>query len=234
MYRMRYYQDSFKQGSKADLCGQHSLVYVLRGQVKVNGEVFDGDTEVEEIVVEGFRPVQSHAATYVADALHIEALEDSVVWRFEIDRTDAAPNIAKGEGVESAIKMDHAVRSYELLPGRECLFQLDGLVFQGNTGWHTNQCSGIRAVKSGAMSCRSTWGENSDCDKPGDAWFEEASYPVCDFTPEDGQVAMMRGVVTTADYYQKGAGGYSLDNQSTTLNGRTDYLLYLQQVIKLR
>lgn len=234
MYRMRHYQDSYKKGSKVVLHVQHSIVYVLEGQAKINGEIFDGDTEVDEIIVEGFRPVQSHSATYASDELAIEALEDSIIWRFEIDRTEAKPTVAIGEGVESTMRMERLIRAYELKPGRECLFQLDGLVFQGDTGWHTNQCSGIRVVKSGAMSCRSTWGEESDCDKRGAAWFEEASYPVHDFTPEDGQVSMMRGVVTTADYFQKGAGGYSLDNQSTTLNGRTDYLLYLQQLITLK
>lgn len=234
MYRMRQYQDSYKVGASAKTNGQHSLVYVLSGKVKVNGEVFDGDTEVDEIVAEGFRPVTSHAAVYAADSAEIEALEDSVVWRFEVDRTEAAPTIATGEGVESVMKMEHAVRAYELLPGRECLFQLDGLVYQGNTGWHTNQCSGFRVVKSGAMSCRSTWGEESDSDKPGDVWFEEASYPVCDFTSEDGQVSMIRGIITTADYIGKGAGGFSLDNQSTVLNGRTDFLLYLHQPITLK
>lgn len=163
MYSLRLFHDSIPAGVeiKPVEC-QHQIIYVYSGAVTVN------DTEVK-----------ADAAQYAQDCARITALEDSVVWRFQLLRTAEPLAYAEGDGVKSVLKMDRRVRMFDLQPRSQWLFRLDCIFNNvGSTGLHSHPGSGIRCLKSGELHVRGRVGEESDNVKPGDTWYEEGSYPI--------------------------------------------------------
>jgi hypothetical protein len=100
------------------------------------------------------------------------------VWRWELVRTDAANNLARGDGVSSCLRMSRRVRMFELVPTSKWLFRLDCIYNnRGSTGLHSHPGSGIRCMLAGHLRVESEKGECSDNRLTGDCWYEEGSYP---------------------------------------------------------
>lgn len=164
MYSLRLFQDTIPQGVevKPIIC-QHQIIYVYKGKIELNGQIVEEDS-----------------ALYAQDSARITAIEDSIIWRFQLLRTSQPLDYAYGDGVVgSVLKMDRRVRMFDLQPRSQWLFRLDCIYDNvGSTGLHSHPGSGIRCLKSGELHVRGRVGEESDNVRPGDAWYEEGSYPI--------------------------------------------------------
>lgn len=163
MYSLRLFQDTIPTGTEIQpIRCQHQIIYVYSGTADVNDFTVTADQ-----------------AEYVPDCSRIKAIEDCVIWRFQLLRTSESFSYARGEGVKSILKMDRRVRMFDLQPRSKWLFRLDCIYDNvGSTGLHSHPGSGIRCLKSGELHVRGQAGEESDNTKPGDAWYEEGSYPI--------------------------------------------------------
>ena len=187
MYTLRLYHDSYASGARAssDLEAQHSIAYVLKGSVTVNGQAMASDT-----------------ALYVKDVAAVQAgPHGATVWRWELVRTDAPNNLARGDGVSSRLRMSRRVRMFELVPTSKWLFRLDCIYNnRGSTGLHSHPGSGIRCMLQGHLRVESDKGESSDNWLTGDCWYEEGSYPLIS-TSDAGETAdFLRGMVLPPEY----------------------------------
>ncbi len=187
MYTLRLYHDAYAPDSLTadDLEAQHSIAYVLKGSVTVNGQALSADQ-----------------AMYVKDVAAVEAgPEGATVWRWELVRTDDPNNLAWGDGVTSRLRMSRRIRMFELVPTSKWLFRLDSIYNnQGSTGLHSHPGSGIRCMLKGHLRVESDKGESSDNWLTGDCWYEEGSYPLVS-TSDPGETAdFLRGMVLPPEY----------------------------------
>jgi hypothetical protein len=187
VYTLRLYHDRYCANGKntQDLQAQHSIVYVFEGSAVVNGQILQKDT-----------------AVYCRDVTTMEAgPEGAWIWRWELVRTAEPNNMAQGHGVESHMRMSRRVRMFELVPTSKWLFRLDAIVNnEGSTGLHSHPGSGIRCLLQGHLRVESEKGESSDNWRPGDAWYEEGSYPLISTSDPGEKADFLRGMVLPPEY----------------------------------
>ena len=187
MYTLRLYHDVYAPNAHAtpDLEAQHSIAYVLSGQTIINGESVSDDT-----------------AVYCKDVTSLEAGDEgATVWRWELVRTEAPNNLARGQGISSRLRMSRRIRMFELVPTSKWLFRLDCIYNnRGSTGLHSHPGSGIRCMLAGHLRVESEKGESSDNRLTGDCWYEEGSFPLVS-TSDPGETAdFLRGMVLPPEY----------------------------------
>ena len=187
LYTLRLYHDRYTPGARVgqDLEAQHSIAYVLEGAATIAGTL-----------------LQQDSAVYCKDVASVEAGEEgAVVWRWELVRTDALNNLARGAGISSHLRMSRRIRMFELVPTSKWLFRLDCIYNnRGSTGLHSHPGSGIRCMLAGHLRVESDKGENSDSWTTGDCWYEEGSYPLVS-TSDPGETAdFLRGMVLPPEY----------------------------------
>lgn len=224
MYSLRLFHDTIPKGVeiKPIIC-QHQIIYVHKGKIDLNG------TEVGE-----------DAALYAQDSACVKALEDSIIWRFQLLRTAADYDYACGDGVRSVMKMDRRVRMFDLQPRSKWLFRLDCIYDNvGSTGLHSHPGSGIRCLKSGALYVRGVIGEESDNSRPGDTWYEEGSYPIVStsYIPDGKHEAdpacpsdFLRGMVLPIEYAEYPDTAMWIEG---TKEVQSSWKLYSGQIVRL-
>jgi len=189
MYTLRLYHDHYSAGSKSTpgLQAQHSIAYVYQGSVEINGEMVEKDT-----------------AVYCRDVMAISATTDGAqVWRWDLVRTSEPNNLAQGEGIVSRLRMSRRIRMFGLYPTTKWLFRLDCIVDnQGSTGLHSHPGSGIRCMIEGHLRVESDKGESSDNWNPGDAWYEEGSYPLISTSDPGEKATFLRGMILPPEYHK--------------------------------
>ena len=224
MYSLRLFQDTIPAGVtvKPIEC-QHQIIYVYRGSITMNDVRVGCD-----------------AAQYAQDCTRIAALEDSIIWRFQLLRTSEPLHYAEGDGVSSILTMNRRVRMFDLQPRSQWLFRLDCIYDNvGSTGLHSHPGSGIRCLKSGQLHVRGRVGEESDNVRPGDAWYEEGSYPIVStsYMPDGRHEAdpgdpsdFLRGMVLPVEYAEYPDTAMWIEG----LKGvQSSWKSYSQQVVRL-
>ena len=218
MYTLRLYQDHFGPNAKSipDLEAQHSIVYIHEGSATVNGQFLKKDT-----------------AIYSRDGTTIEAGPNGVwVWRWELVRTSEPNNLAHGEGVKSHLRMSRRIRMFELVPTSKWLFRLDSIVDnEGSTGLHSHPGSGIRCMIEGHLRVESEKGECSDNRRPGDAWYEEGSYPLVSTSDAGEKATFLRGMVLPPEYSKYPDTAIWIEGVKSCKSG---WKSYAQNVVTLR
>ncbi len=217
MYSLRLYHDTYGPGAKpiADLEAQHSNVYIFDGSAVVNGALLEKDS-----------------AVYARDVLRIEAgPAGATVWRWELVRTSAPNNLAIGENISSRLRMSRRVRMFELVPTSKYLFRLDSIIrHEGSTGLHSHPGSGIRCMREGQLLIESEKGECSDNRAPGDAWYEEGSYPLVSTSEPGNTATFLRGMILPPEYNTYGETANWIEGApKCTFNYRN----YVQNIITL-
>ncbi len=218
MYTLRLYHDWFEPHAQTapDLEAQHSLVYIYQGTAQVNGQWLEKDK-----------------AVYSQDVITIKAGSGgATVWRWEIVRTTEPHNLGRGEGVKSHLRMSRRIRMFELVPTSKWLFRLDAVMnSEGSTGLHSHPGSGIRCLLEGQIRVECDNGECSDNRHPGDAWYEEGSYPLVSTSEEGEKASFLRGMILPPDYIR-------YPNMPVWIEGRklckSDWKGYVLKVITLR
>jgi hypothetical protein len=217
MYTLRLYQDVFAPGTQTsvDLEAQHSIAYVHKGSVAVDGQSLAADSAVIG------RDVMSIVA----------GPERASVWRWELVRTSAPNNLAGGEGITSRLRMSRRIRMFQLVPTSKWLFRLDSILDnEGSTGLHSHPGSGIRCMIEGHLRVESEKGECADSWKPGDAWYEEGSYPLVS-TSDSGETAtFLRGMVLPPEYARYPDTAIWIEGVKTCKSG---WKSYVQGVVTL-
>jgi hypothetical protein len=90
---------------------------------------------------------------------------------------------------------------FELVPTSKWLFRLDSIVDnEGSTGLHSHPGSGVRCMIEGHLRVESEKGECSDNWKPGDAWYEEGSYPLVSTSDPGEKATFLRGMILPPEY----------------------------------
>lgn len=218
MYTLRLYQDRFSPNTRCvpDMEAQHSFLYACEGSVTVNGQLVPRDT-----------------AMYNPDVVSVEAGPDGAwVWRWELVRTSEPNNLAQGQGIKSRLRMSRRIRMLELVPTSKWIFRLDAILRnEGRTGLHSHPGSGIRCLVEGHMRIESEKGECSDNRQPGDAWYEEGSYPIVASADEGETRTFLRGMVLPSEYSKYPANPVFIEGAPTK---RGDRKVYLQHLISLR
>ena len=218
MYTLRLYEDRFAQGARSlvDLEAQHSMVYVYQGSLAVNGQVLQKDMSV-----------------YSKDVTTIEVGPGgSLSWRWELVRTVEPNNVAQGEGIRSRLRMSRRVRMFELVPTSKWLFRLDSIINnEGSTGLHSHPGSGIRCMLEGHLRVESDKGESSDNSRPGDAWYEEGSYPLVSTSDPGEKATFLRGMVLPPEYIKYPDTAVWIEGVKSC---KSDWKNYVQNVVTLR
>ena len=218
MYTLRLYQDHFGPNTKTitDLEAQHSIVYIHEGSATVNGQLLKEDT-----------------AVYSRDVTTIEAGPNGAqVWRWELVRTGEPNNLAQGGGIKSHLRMSRRIRMFELVPTSKWLFRLDSIVDnEGSTGLHSHPGSGIRCMLEGHLRVESEKGECSDNRQPGDAWYEEGSYPLVSTSDAGEKATFLRGMVLPPEYIKYPDTAIWIEGAKSC---KSDWKSYVQNVVTLR
>ena len=218
MYTLRLYHDGFGPNAKTipDLEAQHSIVYLHEGFAAVNGQALHKDT-----------------AVYSPNVTTIEAGPDGArVWRWELVRTSEPNTLAQGEGITSHLRMSRRIRMFELVPTSKWLFRLDAIVNnEGSTGLHSHPGSGIRCMLEGHLRVESEKGECSDNWKPGDAWYEEGSYPLVSTSDKGERATFLRGMVLPPEYIKYPDTAVWIEGKKSC---KSDWKAYAQKVVTLR
>lgn len=224
MYSLRLFQDFIPSGVEiSPIRCQHQILYVYRGTVTVNDLVVAADH-----------------AQYAQDCSRVAAQTDSIVWRFQLLRTSEPLIYAAGDGVRSILKMDRPVRMFDLQPRSQWLFRLDCIYDNvGSTGLHSHPGSGIRCLKSGELHVRGRVGEESDNVKPGDAWYEEGSYPIVStsYMPDGIQKPdpanpsdFLRGMILPPEYAEYPDTAMWIEGEKAV---QSSWKSYSQQIVRL-
>ncbi len=217
MYTLRLYEDQFAPGAKSvrDLEAQHSIVYVYEGSLTISAQMLRKDT-----------------AAYNKDVVTIEGgPSGALVWRWELVRTVEPNNLAQGEGIKSHLRMSRRIRMFELVPTSKWLFRLDSIVNnQGSTGLHSHPGSGIRCMIEGHLRVESEKGESSDNRRPGDAWYEEGSYPLISTSDPGEKATFLRGMVLPPEYIKYSDTAVWIEGVKTC---KSDWKNYIQNVVTL-
>jgi hypothetical protein len=217
VFTLRLYHDSYAPDRRAveDLEAQHSIVYAYRGSATINGQL-----------------VKQDGALYCKDVASVEAGgEGAILWRWELVRTAAANNLARGDGISSRLRMSRRVRMFELAPTSKWLFRLDCIYNnQGSTGLHSHPGSGIRCMIKGQLRAESDKGESSDSRVPGDCWYEEGSYPLVSTTDPGNTADFLRGMVLPPEYSQYPDTAIWIEGKKSC---SSDWKSYVQMVVTL-
>lgn len=217
MYTLRLYHDRFDAKSKniVDLQAQHCIVYIYQGSATVNDQL-----------------VKKDSAVYSRDVATIEAgAEGAQVWRWELVRTGELNNPAQGEGIESRLRMSRRIRMFELVPTSKWLFRLDSIVNnEGSTGLHSHPGSGIRCMIEGHLRVESEKGECSDNWRPGDAWYEEGSYPLISTSDPGEKATFLRGMILPPEYNEYPDTAIWIEGVKSC---KSDWKNYVQTVVTL-
>jgi hypothetical protein len=218
MYTLRLYEDRFSPSAKIlrDLEAQHSIVYLYEGSLTVNGQLLKKDT-----------------AVYSKDVSTIEVgASGAWIWRWELVRTVEPNNLAQGEGIRSHLRMSRRIRMFELVPTSKWLFRLDSIVNnEGSTGLHSHPGSGIRCMLEGHLRVESEKGESSDNRQPGDAWYEEGSYPLVSTSDPGEKATFLRGMVLPPEYIKYPDTAVWIEGVKSC---KSDWKNYVQNVVTLR
>jgi hypothetical protein len=219
MYRLKLYHDYYHDfAGSCDLKAQHSMVYVLKGVVEINGE-----------------RMETNNGKYYKERMFLSPLEaDTVVWRWDLERTEAPDNLAVGEGVESHLIMSREIRMYNLAPGTKWVFMMDSLqdVPHHTTGLHHHPGgSGIRCMVKGSMSIRGKFAEESD-NGPNDAWYEEGSYPIISTSGHDN-MTFVKAMVSHVDYFNRITGVILDPVETGSEEGLNRRVIFAQEHITL-
>ena len=218
MYTLRLYHDYFGPNAKttSDLEAQHSNLYVYEGSAVVNGHLLKRDT-----------------AVYSRDVTTIEAgPEGAQIWRWELVRTTDPNNLAHGEWIRSHLRMSRRIRMFELVPTSRWLFRLDSIINnEGSTGLHSHPGSGIRCMIEGHLRVESEKGESSDNRRPGDAWYEEGSYPLISTSDPGERATFLRGMVLPPEYSRYPDTAVWIEGVKSC---KSDWKNYVQNVVTLR
>ncbi|KIM94188.1 hypothetical protein OIDMADRAFT_61019 [Oidiodendron maius Zn] len=188
MYLTQQYADSFAPNAQntQDLMAQHNMIYVVSGDLSVNGT-----------------KVAPDSAVYVEDYADICAGEQGAkIWRWTITREAERPlTLLRGNGVTSCLRLSRQVKMFELVPTSKWLFRLDRIVeFEGSTGLHSHPGSGIRCLLSGHLRTESDKGENTNNAAHGDVWYEEGSYPLISTVNSGEKATFLRGMILPPEY----------------------------------
>jgi hypothetical protein len=218
MYTLRLYEDRLAPGAKSlrDLEAQHSIMYVYEGSLAVNGKLFKKDT-----------------AVYNKDVATIEVGPGGAwIWRWELVRTVEPNNLAQGEGIKSHLLMSRRIRMFELVPTSKWLFRLDSIIDnEGSTGLHSHPGSGIRCMLEGHLRVESEKGECSDNRQPGDAWYEEGSYPLISTSDPGEKATFLRGMVLPPEYMKYPDTAIWIEGVKSC---KSSWKSYVQNVVTLR
>jgi len=217
MYTLRLYHDFYAPHSypEQDLEAQHSITYILKGSATINDVRLTADS-----------------ALYSKDVATVKAgPEGAVIWRWELVRTEAPNNLAKGEGISSHLRMSRRIRMFELVPTSKWLFRLDCIYNnRGSTGLHSHPGSGIRCLLKGHLQVESDKGECSDNRRTGDCWYEEGSYPLVS-TSDPGETAdFMRGMILPPEYIRYPDTAIWIEGKKMC---ESEWKLYAQEVVTL-
>ena len=223
MYSLRLFHDRIPAHTVLEpIEAQHQILYVHSGSAVIND-----------------KPVSADEAAYCRDVARVETGEDAVIWRFQLLRTAAALDYARGEGVKSVLKMDRPVRMFELTPRTQWLFRLDCIYDNvGSTGLHSHPGSGIRCLKAGELHVRGKIGECSDNVKCGDTWYEEGSYPIVStsYDPDGDSTEtkipsdFLRGMVLPVEYAQYPDTAMWIEGAKAV---QSSWKSYSQQIVRL-
>ncbi len=198
------------------LVTQHSIIYVWKGSVIING-----------------REVEADSAVYIEDFASIKASPGGVyLWRWELISESAPIHLLKGEGIESVLRKSRQVKMFELVPTSKWLFRLDAIVDnQGSTGLHSHPGSGIRCLIKGNLRTESEKGESGDNRNPGDCWYEEGAYPLISTTDEGVKATFLRGMILPPEYERYPDTAVWIEGVKKC---KSDWRNYVQKVITLR
>ena len=217
MYTLRLYQDVFEPNTKAvpDLEAQHGIAYVYRGSATVNGQGLSSDS-----------------AFISRDVMSVVAGPDGAsLWRWELVRTSEPNDLATGGGINSRLIMSRRIRMFELVPTSKWLFRLDSIIDnEGSTGLHSHPGSGIRCMIEGHLRVESDKGECSDNWKPGDAWYEEGSYPLISTSDSGEKATFLRGMILPPEYAKYPDTAIWIEGTKTC---KSDWKSYVQSVVTL-
>lgn len=218
MYSLKLYFDTLAPMAVMDyIAAQHSICYVLSGSAVVNGSKLTSDE-----------------CRYCQDYVNISTGPDgAVIWRWELERTEAAPNTGTGVGVDSILKMARPIGMFAMVPTGRWMFRLDCIYnCEGCTGLHSHPGSGIRSMVSGHMKVESNVGETSDNNGCGAVWYEEGAYPVVSTVAEGSVARFMRCMIMPAEYMA------CVSESPNWIEGaksvKSDWKGYFQKVITLR
>jgi hypothetical protein len=218
MYTLRLYHDYFEPNKKTtpDLEAQHSIIYIYLGSATVNGKLLTKDT-----------------AIYSQDVTTIfSGPEGAQIWRWELVRANEPNNLAKGDGIESHLRMSRRIRMFELVPTSKWLFRLDAIINnEGSTGLHSHPGSGIRCMLEGHLRVESEKGECSDNWNPGDAWYEEGSYPLVSTSDPGEKATFLRGMILPPEYIKYPDTAIWIEGRKTC---KSEWKCYVQKIITLR
>lgn len=217
-YLLKLFRDELASNSEVTpgLESQHTITYVWKGSITVNGELVEADS-----------------AVYSEDFAAIKAgPEGAVLWRWELVPEGDPLHLLQGKGVNSILRMARKIRMFELVPTSKWLFRLDCIIDnQGSTGLHSHPGSGIRCMLNGQLRVRSDKGESSDNRQPGDAWYEEGSYPLVSTTDEGLKATFLRGMVLPPEYDKYPDTAVWIEGVKSC---KSDWKCYVQKVITLR
>jgi hypothetical protein len=81
------------------------------------------------------------------------------------------------------------------------------------------------------MRVESDKGESSDNNEPGDAWYEEGSYPLISTTDEGNKATFLRGMVLPPEYAKYPDTAVWIEGVKSC---KSDWKNYFQKVVTLR
>jgi hypothetical protein len=186
-YLLKLFHDRLPSHSEVTpgLESQHTIIYVWKGSATVNGTL-----------------VKSDSAVYNEDfALIKSGPSGTVLWRWELVPESDPLHLLQGKDVNSMLRLSRKIKMFELVATSKWLFRLDCIMGkQGSTGLHSHPGSGIRCLLKGNLRAVSEKGESSDNRSPGDAWYEEGSYPLVSITDEGVKASFLRCMVLPPEY----------------------------------
>ena len=162
------------------------MLYVLHGELVVNGKLFNNNT-----------------AEYVEDHANLQAgSEGAMIWRWTITReSDGQLALLQGNGITSTLCLSRRVKMFEMVPTSKWLFRLDTIIgFEGSTGLHSHPGSGIRCILDGHLRTESEKGENTDNSREGDVRCEEGAYPLISTVDPGKSTTFLRGMILPPEF----------------------------------
>jgi len=162
-YVLRQFTDRLDPGAapRSHLSGAHRVLYCHRGSVTLS----DGTALSED------------EALYRREPVGLTAGEaGAVLWRFELSRADAEPQLLDGERASSQLMVSEELAEPD--PSGTWILRCDSVKFpMGGTAFkHVHQGPGIRVLREGQIEIET--GGHKQVYLPGQAWFEPGPEPV--------------------------------------------------------
>jgi len=217
-YKLKLFHDELSPDlpGNIELEAQHTITYVWKGSVTIDGKEVAADTAAYSEDFATFKP----------------GPEGAVLWRWELVPEDDPLHLLRGEGVKSVLKISRVVKMFELVPTSKWLFRLDAIVDnEGSTGLHSHPGSGIRCMLDGQLRVRSDKGESSDNTRPGDCWYEEGAYPLVSTSDPGNKATFLRGMGLPPEYDKYPDTAIWIEGTKTC---KSDWRSYFQKVVALR